>query len=485
MADADRYRPQWHFSAKRNWINDPNGLVYFDGEYHLFYQYNPFGDQWGHMSWGHAVSTDLLHWQELPVAIPEDDRVSIFSGSVVIDEANTSGFGDGKTPVMVAIYTGCLRRPEGGQAQELAYSHDRGRSWTKFVANPVLDLGLTDFRDPKVFWHTDTQRWIMLVSLAHEYRLAFFASNNLKDWTFLSDFKSEDTQQGIWECPDIFEMPLAGEASVWVLKVDVLEGHPSHGSGARLFWGHFDGTRFHLGNIPAPAWADYGSDFYAAVAWGNTEHVRPTPVWIGWMNCHRYAKHLPTSPWRGVMSMPRALSLRRTATGLEFLQQPIPELTRLRGKALVNSPAEIQDSEYRLTVDPCRRSLELHMACEQSSAQSWGGYLRTGKDEILRWGYDNLTSEVFVDRSTAGFVPDDRHYAKRRSAAYPAPRVGLPVRLRIFLDQSSVELFAGEGELVLTEQFFPEGHEFELGLFSNAGTSTFTQVTVWPLHTAL
>jgi fructan beta-fructosidase len=367
----------------------------------------------------------------------------------------------------------------------LAYSHDRGRSWTQFAGNPVLDLGLTDFRDPKVFWHADTRRWIMLVSLAHEYRLAFFASNNLKDWVFLSDFKSEDTQHGIWECPDIFEMPLAGEAAVWVLKVDVLEGHPSQGSGARLFVGHFDGTRFLQGNTPAPAWADYGADFYAAVAWGNTEHVRPSPVWIGWMNCHRYAKHLPTRPWRGAMSMPRAISLRRTAAGLEFLQQPVPELNQLRGAMLVSDALEVKDSEHPLPVNSITPSLELHLVCEEPSAQAWGGYLRTGPSEWLRWGYDAKTSSVFVDRSESGFIPDDPHYAQRQSAAHPGPQPDEPLRLRVYLDHSSIELFVGDGDLVLTAQFFPLGSGCEVGVFSTGGTTRFAQVRAWPLEAAL
>ena len=205
MSRNQPLRPQFHFSAHRHWINDPNGLVWLEGEYHLFYQYNPFGDQWGHMSWGHAVSTDLVSWTELEVAIPEDERVSIYSGSVVVDHHNTSGFATGPSPVLVAIYTGCLRRPEGGQAQELAYSLDRGRSWVKYPGNPVLDLGLRDFRDPKVLWHEATRQWVMVVVLPDERKALFYGSPNLRQWHLLSEGRCYVTIYlafGInWICP--------------------------------------------------------------------------------------------------------------------------------------------------------------------------------------------------------------------------------------------------------------------------------------------
>jgi sucrose-6-phosphate hydrolase SacC (GH32 family) len=307
---AELWRPQFHFTPRKNWINDPNGLIFHNGEYHLFYQYNPFGDQWGHMSWGHAVSADLLHWQELPVAIAEDERASIFSGSIVIDANNSAGFGAG---ALVAIYTGCLRRHEGGQAQELAFSTDRGRTWTKYEHNPVLDLALREFRDPKVFWHAPTASWVMAVVLPEARTVLFYASHDLEAWTELSRFADDLAGQGIWECPDLFELPVDGEAtSAWVLKVDAFEGHPSGGSGARLFFGLFDGTRFTAEPADAPVWADHGADFCAALSWAG---LHDRAVWVAWMNCHRYAKHPPTQPWRGSMTLPRELSLRRGASG--------------------------------------------------------------------------------------------------------------------------------------------------------------------------
>lgn len=184
---TERYRPQYHFTPAVNWTNDPNGLVWFDDEYHLFYQYNPFGARWGHMSWGHAVSPDLLHWEHLPVAIPETDSVMAFSGSAVVDWNNTSGFGTDDNPPMIAIYTGHYRE-RSLQAQYIAWSTDRGRTWTPYEGNPVLDLGLAHFRDPKVFWYAPEEKWVMVVALSGGRKVYFYSSKDLKSSTFLSEF---------------------------------------------------------------------------------------------------------------------------------------------------------------------------------------------------------------------------------------------------------------------------------------------------------
>ncbi|MBU6260183.1 MAG: glycoside hydrolase family 32 protein, partial [Burkholderiales bacterium] len=340
MSRDERWRPRFHYTPARHWINDPNGLVRLDGEYHLYYQHNPQGDRWGHMSWGHAVGRDLVDWHELPVAIPETERVSIYSGSVVVDAANTSGFGAPGQAPLVAVYTGCRRRPEGGQAQELAYSVDRGRRWTPYAGNPVLDLGLRDFRDPKVFWHAETARWIMVVVVPDARRARFYASPDLKAWTLLSDFGAPFEGEGIWECPDLIPFELAGEGRIWMLKVDVFGGHPSGGTGARLFFGRFDGNTFTPEAETAPRWADQGADFYAALSFANLD-ADEAPVWLAWMNCHRYAQALPTAPWRGAMTLPRRLALRRVEGRIELLQQPVAELERLRGAPVAAAAATI------------------------------------------------------------------------------------------------------------------------------------------------
>jgi beta-fructofuranosidase/levanase len=235
------YRPQFHFTPERNWMNDPNGMVFYDGEWHLFYQYNPHGDRWGHMSWGHAVSRDLVRWEHLPLALAEEDGVMIFSGSAVVDWKNTSGFGKGEKPPLVAIYTG---HRDGRQDQRLAYSNDRGRTWTKFAGNPVLDLKMADFRDPKVFWHAAQSRWVMTVALAAEQKVHFYASHDLKDWKYVGEFGPAGATGGLWECPDLFPLPVEGGGTKWVLIVNINPGGPAEGSGCQYFVGEFDGEKF-------------------------------------------------------------------------------------------------------------------------------------------------------------------------------------------------------------------------------------------------
>ena len=483
-ARREPYRPQFHFSAQRHWINDPNGLIWLDGEYHLFYQYNPFGDEWGHMSWGHAVSPDLVDWEELPVAIAEDERVSIFSGSVVLDRHNSSGFGSDDDSVLVAIYTGCLRRPEGGQAQELAYSLDRGRTWTKHSNNPVLDLGLRDFRDPKVFWHEPSARWIMLVVLPDDRRAQFYGSVDLKAWQWMSEFDAPLADQGIWECPDL--IPLRGSEGepVWLFKVDVLAGHPCGGAGARLFFGQFDGTRFIAEPEAAPRWADGGADFYAALSWANLPHGRQ--IWLAWMNSHRYAKDLPTHPWRGAMSVPRELSARRTAQGWQLLQTPVSELERLRRSDTQFDPQRVTNAEIELLdASDSERCCDIVLAIDHCAAPTCGLLLRTGPSEFTRIGFDAGQQTVFVERAAAGFHPlGDALFSARCHVPCSAPGAGEPLRLRVLLDRSSLEVFVGDGEATLTQQIFPVGERCTLALYAQSGSADFSAVQVWPLRSA-
>ncbi|MDX3748923.1 GH32 C-terminal domain-containing protein [Streptomyces sp. AK08-02] len=242
---SETYRPQFHFTPDKNWMNDPNGLVYYQGEYHLFYQYNPSGNSWGDMSWGHAVSTDLVHWQQLPLALSHDDEEMVFSGSAVVDENNTTGFGTTENPPMVAIYTS-HNTSTGIQSQSLAYSTDRGRTWTKYQGNPVIDIGSRDFRDPKVQWYAPTRSWLMTVSLSVEHKVRFYSSKNLKDWTQLSEFGPAGATGGVWECPDLFPLAVDGDANniKWVLVVNINPGGIAGGSAAQYFVGDFDGTKF-------------------------------------------------------------------------------------------------------------------------------------------------------------------------------------------------------------------------------------------------
>ncbi len=284
LAQAEPFRPQFHFTPQRNWMNDPNGMVFYEGEWHLFYQYNPEGEKWGHMSWGHAVSRNLIHWEHLPLALPERDGVMAFSGSAVVDWQNTSGFGKNGKPPLVAIYTG---HREKHQDQRLAYSNDRGRTWTSYEGNPVLDIGLADFRDPKVFWYESKRRWIMVLALSTEKKVSFYESPDLKSWKHLSDFGPAGSTIGLWECPDLFPLPIETEsgASKWVLIVNVNPGAPAGGSGTQYFVGEFDGGKFIADRVDASkarpsaarTLADFeGADYGAWKASGPAFGIRPS-----------------------------------------------------------------------------------------------------------------------------------------------------------------------------------------------------------------
>lgn len=287
-------RPDHHFAPKENWINDPNGLILHKGTYHLFFQYNPYGNLWGNISWGHAISSDLLSWEELPVAISAQEEYAIFSGSVIHDSLNESGFGTmGSTP-LVAIFTA---HRESNQSQHLAFSLDEGETWQIYAGNPVLDVGESDFRDPKVFRLHD--RWIMTIALPMKSQISFYSSTDLKRWHHLSDFGPAGAE-GLWECPDLVQL---GER--WVLLVSLNPGGIAGGSGTQYFVGNFDGKVF-TPDDNVIRWLDYGPDFYAAVTFNGTVDER---IAIGWMNNWDYAAQLPARPWRGSMTIPRRLTL--------------------------------------------------------------------------------------------------------------------------------------------------------------------------------
>lgn len=316
-------RPLYHYAPAANWLSDPNGLIHHDGLWHLFYQYNPLGEDWGHMSWGYAVSPDLAHWEERPPALLEDDQHMIFSGSAVCDVHGSAGFG---RDALVAIYTGAQLVPTSVQSQCLAYSTDAGMSWEKYPGNPVLDLQMADFRDPNVFWHELTGRWIMVVVLSNEQRALVYASHDLKQWDEMSVIHGAGAPGEIWECPLLIELPVEGTGERhWLFKVDVLRGAP--GSGALYQTGTFDGIRF-VPDGPSlePTWqvADMGSDFYAAIAWHEPRDAAGRPVWIGWMGNHAYQGSLPRQGWRGVMSLPRRLSFRPEGSGFVLRQEAEP-----------------------------------------------------------------------------------------------------------------------------------------------------------------
>jgi len=319
-------RPAYHFTPRANWLSDPNGLVHDGQSWHMFYQYNPQGEEWGHMSWGHATSSDLVDWRELEPALLDDARHMVFSGSAVIDRCDSSGFG---RDAMVAVYTAALAGPPPRQTQELAYSLDRGRSWTRYPGNPVLDAGLADFRDPYVFWHDPSASWIMAVVKSNEQLAQIYRSDDLVTWRLASEIGGAAAPGRIWECPTLVELPLCGTAQRrWLFKVDAL--HEAPGAGALYLTGHFDGFRF---TPDDGLWrvVDHGRDFYAAVAWNGPSDQAGRPAWIGWMGNHAYQGKFPLRGWRGVMSVPRRIGLIERTGGLRLSQQVEPAVAGLFG----------------------------------------------------------------------------------------------------------------------------------------------------------
>ena len=477
------HRPQFHFTPPTNWTNDPNGLVYHDGEWHLFYQYNPFGDRWGHMSWGHAVSPDLFRWRHLAVAIPEAEEVMAFSGSAVVDSRNTSGLGRAGRPPMVAIYTS---RTSEDQTQSIAFSLDRGRTWTQYEGNPVLDVEDPAFRDPKVFWHEGTQRWIMAVVLANQRKVSLYGSPDLKAWTHLSDFGPEGAHPvSNWECPDLFELPVEGEpgASKWILQVDSGRGHPWTGSGCQYFVGEFDGVRFTNDNPPETAlWLDWGRDFYAAQSFAGVPTNDGRRIVIGWINNWMYANRTPTSPWRGAQSVPRQLQLKRFPEGLRLLQQPASEIEGLRGRALRLDDLSVPEANRAIDDAGFRGDvLELHAEIEVRDSSDVGFRILRGAGETLV-GFTAAPAEVYVDRTKSGEAAFHESFPGRHSARLK-PDSGI-VELRILVDRSVVEVFAGRGRAVITDRVFPQPSSDGLSLYSRGGEARIVSLNAWKLRSA-
>ncbi len=437
------FRPQYHFSPRVNWTNDPNGLVYFEGEYHLFFQYNPFGDQWGHMSWGHAVSRDLLHWQELRVALPEENGVMIFTGSTVVDERNSSGFCYGGKPCLVAVYTGHTPEHAGKpalQTQNLAYSNDRGRTWTKYAQNPVLNINMSDFRDPKVLWSEEGKHWVMAVSLPNDHKVRLYGSPDLKSWKALSDFGPAGAIGGQWECPELFSLPVEGKPNEtrWVLKVGLNPGARSGGSGEQYFVGRFDGSRFVNENQSSVTlWTDYGKDCYCALTFNGLPKNRK-PVMIGWMDNWQYAAKLPTHPWRGQMTFPRELSLRQTAEGIRLYQQPFEGINQLAEAAGDTGETHSFLLAFPLSIDPEHET---------------GLKLFSDGKNYTSVGYDPAKKVLFVDRSHSGLTGFSPDFPSRIEA--PLTPKSKSLKVEVLADRSSLEVFADEGRIVSTNLVFP------------------------------
>ncbi|MCY8145587.1 GH32 C-terminal domain-containing protein [Bacillus inaquosorum] len=476
------YRPQYHFTPEANWMNDPNGMVYYAGEYHLFYQYHPYGMQWGPMHWGHAVSKDLVTWKHLPVALYPDEKGTIFSGSAVVDRNNTSGFQTGEEKPLVAIYT---QDREGHQVQSIAYSNDKGRTWTKYAGNPVIpNPGKKDFRDPKVFWYEKENKWVML--LAAGDRILIYTSKNLKQWTYASEFgQGQGSHGGVWECPDLFELPVDGNPNQkkWVMQVSVGNGAVSGGSGMQYFVGDFDGTHFKNENPSDKVlWTDYGKDFYAAVSWSDIPSSDGRRLWLGWMSNWQYANDVPTSPWRSAASIPRELKLKTLTGGVRVVQTPVKELQTIRGTSKKWKNQTISPASQNVLAGLSGDAYELHAEFQVSpgSAPEFGFKVRTGENQFTKVGYDRKNTKLFVDRSESGNVTFNPTFNTGIQTA-PLKPVNGNIKMRIFVDRSSVEVFGNDGQQVITDIILPDRSSKGLELYAVNGGVKLKSLTIYPL----
>ena len=468
--NREKFRPTYHFSPLYGWMNDPNGMVYKDGEYHLFYQHNPYGSKWGNMHWGHAISKDLINWEHRPDAITPDALGTIFSGSAVVDTDNTAGFGAG---AIVAIYTQNSDR----QVQSIAYSTDNGRSFTKYENNPVLTSDARDFRDPKVFWHKETQRWIMLLAVGQEMQI--FSSSNLKDWAFESSFgEGQGAHGGVWECPDLFELPVDGtNEKKWVLLCNLNPGGPFGGSATQYFVGTFNGKEFVNESPSKTKWMDWGKDHYATVTWSDAPDNRR--IAIAWMSNWQYANDVPTSQYRSPNSVPRDLSL-FTVDGETYLQSaPSPELLKLRDISKkrsfkVNGTRTIKDM-----IAGNEGAYEIELTIENQHADVIGFRLYNDKGEEVDMQYDMKEKKFSMDRRKSGDVGFNENFPMLTWTAIESGKDEL--KLRLFVDKSSVEAFGDGGRFVMTNQVFPSESYTHIDFYSKGGAYKVDSFVIYKL----
>jgi fructan beta-fructosidase len=454
---GEKHRPQFHFSPKVNWINDPNGMVYYNGKYHLFYQYNPGDKVWGDMNWGHASSSDLIHWQHHNTAlVSEADGLGyIFSGSTVVDWQNTSGLQQTEHPPLVALFTHCSRYDH--QVQSLAFSVDGGESWQKYLHNPVIENpGIADFRDPKVIWHPSTNSWIMTLAAGDQIKL--YRSLNLLTWHHISDFgKDSGAHGGLWECPDFFPLNVDGTTEQkWVLLVSINPGGPNNGSATQYFIGEFDGTHF-VQQHTEILWLDYGPDCYAGVTFSDIPNQDGRRIMLAWMTNWSYAPHQPTAPWRGAMTFPRSITLRTTAQGLRLSTLPIAELVMLRQpKPIIVQNCRFHDVMALDNEQPIADCLEIHLTIDWSAYlnDEWILRFHNKQGEALLIDVQSSIKQLKIDRSKANFGLV-QHTAFNGQIHAPLEQIAeKKLSLIILKDASSIEVFTQDGVCVLTTTYY-------------------------------
>ena len=415
--NRERFRPLYHHTPLYGWMNDPNGMFYKDGVWHLYYQFNPYGSHWENMTWGHSTSKDLMHWDAQPMAIESDWLGAIFSGSAIVDKENTTGFGRN---AVVAMYTSA----GAAQTQSIAYSADGGQTFTKYAGNPVITFNAPDFRDPKVFWHEPTGKWIVVLAVGQEVQ--FYSSKNLKEWKYESSFGREyGNHDGVWECPD---MLCFGEK--WVLLLNINPGGPFGGSATQYFVGRFDGHTFTCEDSPSETkWMDYGKDHYATVTFHNAPEGRI--VALPWMSNWQYANQVPTQQFRSANGLPRDLGIKTTGGETILTSIPSKEVTAQRGKK-VKQPTEA-----------CEIIIDVKGTADI--------VLSNAKGEQVTMRYDAQKQEFRMNRTKSG----DVSFSEAFPCETTTPTYGSIKQLRLFIDRCSIEAFDAEGKMAMTNLVFP------------------------------
>lgn len=475
MTNHEKFRPVYHHTPTYGWMNDPNGMFYKDGVYHLYFQHNPYGSTWGNMTWGHSTTTDLVNWNYEGLAIKPDAWGAVFSGSAVVDYDNTAGFGKN---AVVAFYTSAKSSPWGDtQSQSMAYSLDNGKTFVKYAYNPVVTSSKRDFRDPKVFWYAPDKHWVMILAGGQE--MDIYSSKNLKDWKYESSFGAKQgAHGGVWECPDLVELPVEGtKEKKWVLICNINPGGPFGGNAAQYFVGTFDGKKFVNESPTQTKWMDWGKDHYATVTFSNAPGGRC--IALGWMSNWQYQTVLPTLQYRGSNTMARDLTLYRQDGELLLRCAPSPEIEKARMQKVSVPSFKVSDSyDLASLLEGNDGAYEIDMTIKNSGASKIMFTLSNDKGEKVNMYYDIMRKQFVMDRSESGKVDF--------SVDFPAVTVA-PVydtdniRLRLFVDRTSIEAFGEGGKFVMTNQVFPTEPYNKMSFVSVRGNFTVKSMDVYKL----
>lgn len=478
ISNREKYRPAYHHTPLYGWMNDPNGMFYKDGVWHLYYQWNPYGSKWQNMTWGHSSSTDLVNWNHHPAAIEANGLGAVFSGSSVVDTENTAGFGKN---AVVALYTSA----DLSQIQSIAHSVDHGHTFEIYPGNPVITLE-SEARDPNMFWDTANNRWVLSLAHALDHEMLFFTSPDLKNWTLQSAFgKGKGAQDGVWECPDLFKLKVDGtDEEKWVLVCNINPGGPFGGSATQYFVGDFDGTTFKAdtdadGNIPTK-WMDYGKDHYATVSWSGAPDNRRTL--IGWMSNWQYAAEVPTLQYRSANTLPREAGLFKNADGQIYMSSaPSPELVNIRDKEIVKVNNKSAGRKKRVFSLPASNDgvCEILLDLDCRRADSVDIRIANNADESVTLRYNSSNHTLSFDRRHSGIVDFSQDFPAVTVA--PTFENDKKISLRIFIDKSSMEVFGNNGKFVMTNLVFPTMPYSTLSISATGGSAKIENLKIYSI----